>query len=89
MEPQPIGRRAILKREGEPDISLEVRQTEEGGFSFAVDGKWGVMWPSYTPQQLKTGDTHQMTLGGAWQSLLSKYPSYTVTAPEDAFLPAA
>jgi hypothetical protein len=85
MEVRAIGRRAILKKLGSPDISIEILQTARGGFSFAANGMWGPMWPKYTPQQLMMGDTPPMTLDGAWESLLAKYPDYSLDAREDAF----
>jgi hypothetical protein len=85
MEPTPIGRRAILKKAGHSDVSVEVRQNVGGSFSCRVDGSDGAIWPKYSPEQTKRGDTRPMTLDDAWRSVLSKYPDYEVTASEDAF----
>jgi len=92
MEPEPIGRRTTLTKKGSPDISLELRQTEQGGFSYAENGKWGVTWPKYSPEQLMSGDTPRRTLDEVWKSLvdnyLAKYPGYSTTVVEN-LLPAA
>jgi hypothetical protein len=76
-------RRTILKKSGSPDISVEVYGTDGGEFSTIVDGKAGVIWPNYSPEQLKSGNTPPRTLDDAWCTLLSQYPDYSVGVVED------
>ena len=83
------GRKAVLKRECSPDVSVAVLQHENGSFEVAVDGTSGVTWPKYTPQQLMTGNTPRSTLDGVWQSLMSKYPEYSITDEQEVDSPAA
>jgi hypothetical protein len=54
-----------------------------------VDGTSGVTWPKYTPQQLMTGNAPRSTLNGVWQSLMSKYPEYSITDEQEVDSPAA
>jgi len=83
------GRRAVLKQEGSPDASVAVLQHENGGFEVVIDGRSGVSWPKYTPQQLMTGNTPPSTLESVWQSVLSKYPGYSINNEEEVVSPAA
>jgi hypothetical protein len=81
-----IGCRAILKKPGSPDISVELLRNDDGTFSFTENVETrGTIWPKHSPQQLKSGDTPRMTLDEAWRSLLAKYPDYEATALEDGF----
>ena len=77
-------RRTILKKDGSPDISVEVSGRDGGTFSTLVNGEAGVIWPKYSPEQLMSGNTPPMTLDDAWRTLLSKYPDYSVGVVEDA-----
>jgi hypothetical protein len=87
MQAQSVARRAILKKPGHPDVRVEVSALQGGGgFGITVDGKSGVVWPRYTPQQCISGNTPPMTLDGEWQKLLDKYSDYTPTAVEDCVL---
>jgi hypothetical protein len=79
-----IGRRAVLTKQGSPDVRVQVSSMNGGGFTVTENGKSSALWPKYTPRQLQTGDTPPMTLDDAWRHLLSKYPDYTVTAEENA-----
>jgi hypothetical protein len=83
MEPTAFGRRAVLKKEGSPDKSIEVGRSTGGSFWFKVDEITGPILRRYTPQQLMRGDTPAMTLHDAWRTVLSKYPDYAVTAEEE------
>ena len=83
------GRKAVLKKDGSPDVSVAVVQHENGSFEVVVEGRSGVTWPKYTPQQLMTGDTPRSTLDGVWQSLMSTYPEYSITDEQEVESPAA
>lgn len=84
MEPKIIsGRRAVLKRDGAPDVSLAVLQHENGSFEPIIDGMSGAHWQVYTPTQLMTGNTPRPTLDTVWNSLLAKYPGYSITEQEE------
>ena len=78
-----IGRRAVLKKQGSPDVRVSVEQSGQGTFTVTENGVVGAMWPKYSPDQLKSGNTPQMTLEDAWQKVLAKYPDYEVTGAEE------
>lgn len=80
---QAIGRRAILKKTGSPDVPVSVEQTGQGTFTANENGVTTAIWPKYSPEQLKSDDTPSMTLDRAWQTVLAKYPGYQVTALEE------
>lgn len=87
-DPKAFRRRAVLKRAGSSDVSLEVCENADGTFSYRAnrtDGWDGVIYPKYSPEELKSGNTPPMTIDRAWATALSKYPDYEVTAAEDAF----
>jgi hypothetical protein len=42
----------------------------------------GAHWQVYTPTQLMTGNTPRPTIDSGWNSLLAKYPEYSVTEQE-------
>ena len=44
-----------------------------------------MIYPKYSPEELKKGDTAPMTIDRAWATALSNYPDYEVTAAEDGF----
>jgi hypothetical protein len=83
------GRRAVLKKDGSPDVSIVVLQHENGAFEVVIDGASGATWPKYTPKQLASGNTPPSTLESVWQSLLSKYPGYSVTDEQEVDVQAA
>lgn len=79
-----VGRRAVLTKQGSPDVRVQVSSMPGGGFTVSENGVTSAMWPKYTPRQLQTGDTPPMTLDDAWRQTLSRYSDYEVTAVEDA-----
>ena len=83
------GRRAVLKKAGSADVSVAVVQHDNGGFEVVIDGNSAATWPKYTPQEVMSGDTPASTLNDVWQSLLSKYPDYSVTELEEVVAPEA
>jgi len=83
------GRKAILKKDGCADVSVAVLQHENGSFEPIIDGVSGSTWPKYTPQQLMTGNTPPRTLESVWQSLLAKYPGYSITDEQEVDSQAA
>jgi hypothetical protein len=82
------GRRAVLKKAGEADVSVAVVRHDNGGFEVVIDGNSAATWPKHTPQQVMSGNTPAATLDGVWGSVLSKYPGYSVTQEEEV-VPAA
>jgi|GEM_PF-5310136 hypothetical protein len=78
------GRKAVLKRNGSPDVSVSVLQHENGSFEVVIDGASGASWPKYTQQQVMSGNTPPSTLESVWQSLLSKYSGYSITDEQEA-----
>jgi len=82
-----VGRRAVLTKQGSPDVRIQVSAIEGGAaFEISEDGRSRVVWPKYTPEQLKSGNTAPMTLDGEWKKLLDKYSDYTVTRVQDCEL---
>jgi hypothetical protein len=80
-------RRAILKKDGSPDIQFELHRT---GFDFAIieNGRnVGVFWRALTPEEAKTGSSRPLTIDEGWTASLSKrFPGYEVTNIEDAVI---
>jgi hypothetical protein len=82
-----IGRRAVLTKQGSPDVRAQVSAVEGGGaFEISESGRSMVVWPRYTPDELKSGNTPPRTLDGEWKKLLDKYLDYAVTSVEDCEL---
>jgi hypothetical protein len=82
-----VGRRAVLTKQGSPDIRVQVSAIGGvGAFEISENGRSRVVWPKYTPEQLKSGDTAPMTLDGEWKKLLDGYPDYKVARVVDCEL---
>lgn len=82
---QPVALRAILQKDGSPDIRFELRRDSSLDFSVFENGiPTGVFWVELTPQQAMSGEPAYITLHDAWQRCLTKrFPGYTVTALEE------
>jgi len=84
MEPNAIGLRGVLTKEGSRDTRLELRH-DPFGYAVVIDGKEvGRYYRTYSAQQLMTGNCPPMTLGEAWLSYTAKhFPSYVATNMEE------
>jgi hypothetical protein len=85
-----IAIRAILKKNGSPEIQFELHRTQSVDFSIVENGvPTGMFWFEITAQQAMNGTVPTHTLQEAWQACLAKrYPDYLVTNLEEGF-PAA
>jgi hypothetical protein len=79
-----FARRAILKKDGFPDIRIELTQSSRFGFTLTEDGKAYAYWPKYSPEQLKTGDCAPRSLDQVWQNCIQRFPGYTISDVEEA-----
>jgi hypothetical protein len=76
--------RAILKKDGEADIRLEVRRRSEFDFEVLENGNpVKAAWRALSPQEAISGTAKPLTLQQAWENSVSQFPDYAVTNLEE------
>jgi hypothetical protein len=77
--------RAVLKKEGSPNIRFELYRDSRFDFTTIENGKAGALWRGFSPQELISGNCPSaMTIQDAWQScMVKRFPDYVATDMEE------
>lgn len=85
-----IGRRAVLQKEGSPDVCVELHRRDPLTYEYVINGKrTGAMWRALTPSSLTSPvnslfGAEAYSLDDAWQNLLAKqFAGYSANKTED------
>jgi hypothetical protein len=84
MDSTAVALRAVLKKEGSPDVLFELHRNK---FDYTVvqDGRPSVMWWQLSPQQALSGASMgSVGLAETWQRCMARFPDYVVTEMEEA-----
>jgi len=76
----PLAIRAVLRKEGSPDVQYEVQYRD--GFSFDVfaNGRASAFWPRFSPQELMSGSARRFDIHDAFaRSLAQNFAGHAVT----------
>jgi hypothetical protein len=82
-----FARRAVLKKQGFPDIRFELHSNGAASFTIFENGKQvGVFWKTVSPHKAMWGKDTPMSLEEAFQRCAAqRFPDYTVMDLEEAF----
>jgi hypothetical protein len=85
MEPSAVALRAVLKKEGCPDVRFELRRNSAYDYTIVENGKVSALWWTLSRQQaLSGGSAGPAGLAETWERCMTKrFPGYAVTELEE------